>query len=96
MSDTARRLGGCLDLRQRQSRVIEKGSAGVRQLHTMRAADKQWYADLVFEISDLTTQRGLGRMQPLARRHREAACLGDCDEVAEMAQFHAVPHACEV
>jgi hypothetical protein len=27
---------------------------------------------------------------------REAAFLGDCDEIAEMAQFHAVPHACEV
>ena len=35
-------------------------------------------------------------MQPLFCRHREATCLGDRDEIAEMAQFHAVPHACEV
>jgi hypothetical protein len=65
--------------------MIEKGSAGVGQLHTLRAADKQWYADLVFQISDLTAQRGLGRMQPLFCRQREATCLGDRDEIAEMA-----------
>jgi hypothetical protein len=76
--------------------MIEKGSAGVSQLHAMRAANKQWYADLVFEISNLTAQRGLGRMQPLSRCHREAAFLGDRDEIAEMAQLHAVSHACEV
>jgi hypothetical protein len=35
-------------------------------------------------------------MQSLFCRQREAACLGDRGEVAEMAQFHALPHACEI
>ena len=96
VSGPPRRLDGCLDLHQRQSRMIEKCPAEVGQLDAARAADKQWHADLVFEIADLAAQRGLGRMQPLLRRHREAAFLGDRDEIAEMAQLHAVPHACEV
>ena len=35
-------------------------------------------------------------MQPPFRRHREAAFLGDRDEIAKMAQLHASAHACEV
>lgn len=35
-------------------------------------------------------------MQPPSRRRCEAAFLGDRDEVAKMAQLHAVPHVCEV
>ncbi len=96
MSGPPRRLNGCLDLHQRQPRMIEKGSAGVSQLDAARAADKQLYADLIFKISDLTAQRGLGRMQPPFRRHREAAFLGDRDEIAKMPQLHASAHACEV
>ena len=33
-------------------------------------------------------------MQPPFRRHREAAFLGDRNEIAKMAQLHA--HTCEV
>ena len=76
--------------------MIEKGSAGVGQHDAARAANKQLYADLIFKISDLTAQRGLGRMQPPFRRHREAAFLGDRDEKAKMPQLHASAHACEV
>ena len=76
--------------------MIEKGSAGISQLDAARAADKQSYADLIFKISDLTAQRGLGRMQPPLRRHSEAAFLGDGDEIAKVAQLHASTHACEV
>jgi hypothetical protein len=38
------------------------------------------------------TASGLGHM----RRHREAAFLGDRDEIAKMAQLQALPNACEV
>ena len=53
--------------------------------------DEQCYADLMFEIPDLPAQRGLGRMQPSFRRHREAAFLGDRDEIAKMAQLQSLP-----
>jgi hypothetical protein len=35
-------------------------------------------------------------MQPPFGRHREAALLGDRDEIAKMAQLQALPHAHEV
>ena len=89
MSNPPRRLNGCLDLHQRQPRMIEKDPAGVGQLDATRAADKQLNADLIFEVSDLTAQRGLGRVQPSFRRHREAAFIGDRDEIAKMSQLHA-------
>jgi hypothetical protein len=67
------------------------------QLDAARAADKQRYADLIFKVSDLTAQRGLGRMQPPFCRHSEAAFLGDRDEIAKVTQLQALPpHACEV
>jgi len=48
------------------------------------------------KISDVTAQRGLGRVQPPFRRHREAAFLGDRDDKAKMAQLQALPHASKV
>ena len=71
----------------------EKGSAGISQFGAARVADKQFYANLMFKLSDLTAQRGLSRMQSLFGRYREAARLGDRDEVAKMAQLQALPHA---
>ena len=76
--------------------MIEKGSPRVSQFDAACAADEQWYADLKFKISDLTAQRRLGRMQPPFCRHSEAACLGDRDEIAKVAQLQALPHAREV
>ena len=96
VSGPPRRFDGGLDLHQRQPRMIEKGPAGVGQLDAARAADKQLHADLIFEIPDLAAERRLGGMQPPFRRHREAAFLGDRDEIAKMAQLHAPAHACEV
>ena len=93
MSGPPRRFNGCLGLHQRQPRMREKGSAGVSQFGAARVADKQFYANLMFKISDLTAQRGLSRMQSLFGRYREAARLGDRDEVAKMAQLQALPHA---
>jgi hypothetical protein len=34
--------------------------------------------------------------QQLSRGEREAAFLGDRDEIAKAARFHAMPYACEV
>src|SRR3984957_20423508 len=95
MSGPPRRLDGCPHLHQRQPRMIEKGSARVSQLDAARAADKQWYAYLIFKVSDLTAQRGLGRMQPPFCRHSEATFLSDRDEIAKVAQVQALPHASE-
>ena len=91
VSGPPRRLDGRLDLQQRRPRMIEKGSAGGGQFDAARAAGKQLHADLMFEIPDLTAKRGLGRMQPPFGRHREAAFLGDRDEIAKMPQLHAAP-----
>ena len=84
MSGPPCRLGGCLDLHQRQSRMIEKGSAGVSQLDAARAADKQLYADLIFKIADLAAQRRLRRVQLFLGRDCQASRLRDRDEIAKV------------
>ena len=41
-------------------------------------------ADLVFEIADLAAERRLRRVQPFLGRERQAALLGDRDEIAKV------------
>ncbi len=50
----------------------------------MYAAAQQRNADLVFEIANLAAQRRLGRVQPFLGRERQAALLGDGDEIATL------------
>ena len=76
--------------------MIEKDSAGIRELDAARAADQQLRANLIFQVSDLTAERWLGRMQPPLGGDRQAALLGDGDEIPKMPQLHAASHACEV
>lgn len=71
---------GGLDLRQREPRVIEKSPACRRQLDTLRATDEKLCADLIFEIADLPAERGLGRMETLLRRRRQASLLRHGDK----------------
>ena len=59
-----RRLDRGIDLRQREPRMVEKGLAGGGQFGAVHAAAKELNADLIFEISDLPTERRLGRVQP--------------------------------
>jgi hypothetical protein len=64
--------------------MVEEGAAGGGQLHAVHAAGQERNADFVFEISDLTTQRRLRRVEPFLRRQRQAAFLGDRDEIAKV------------
>ena len=73
-----------IDLRQRQSGMVEKALACIGQLDAVHAAHHKLGADLVFEIADLAAQRRLRRVQPFLSRERQAALLGDRDEVAKV------------
>jgi hypothetical protein len=64
--------------------MVEKGPPGGGQLDAVHAAAHQLNADLVFEIADLPAQRRLRGVQPLLRRQRQAALLGDRDEIAKV------------
>jgi hypothetical protein len=83
-----RRLGGSLDLQQRHPGMIEKHPPRSRQLDSARAADQERNPQLQFEIVDLPAQRRLRGVQPLLRRHRQAAFFGDGDEITEVTQLH--------
>src|SRR5271156_2412607 len=89
-------FAGGLHLRQRKARMVEKDSAGIGELDAARAPDQQLRADLMFQVSDLTAQRWLGRMQPALSGDSQAALLGDGDEIPKVPQLPAQPHACEV
>ena len=75
---------GRLDLRQRQPGVIEKGPPGGGQFDAVHAAAHQLNADLVFEIADLPAERRLRGVQPFLGRERQAAFLGDRNEIAKV------------
>ena len=92
----ARRFASRLDLGQRQPCMVEKGPAGGGQFDAVRAAAQQLDADLVFEIADLAAQRRLRRVQPFLGRERQAALLGDRDEIAKVPQLHSGFHICKV
>ena len=82
----ARRAASCgrLGLRERQPRMIEKGPPGGGQFDAVHAAAHKLDADLVFEIADLATEGRLRRVQPFLSRERQAALLGDRDEIAKV------------
>ena len=75
--------------------MIEKGSPAVGEFDAARAAAKQLRADLIFEISDLTAERRLRRVQPFLGRDREASLLCDRDEIAKVPQLHSAFHISE-
>jgi hypothetical protein len=78
------RFRGCLCLRKRQPRVIEKGPAGGGQLDAVHATAHELNADLIFEIADLSAQRRLRRVQLFLGRDCQAARLRDRDEVTKV------------
>ena len=84
LSGPARRFHRGIDLRQRQPGVVEKGLACGGQFDAVHAAAHQLDADLVFEIADLAAERRLRRVQPFLSRERQAALLGDRDEIAKV------------
>jgi hypothetical protein len=64
--------------------VIEKGPTGGGQFDAVHATDQQLNADLVFEVADLAAEGRLRRVQPFLSRERQAAFLGDRDEIAKV------------
>jgi len=64
--------------------VIEKGSTRRCQFDPASAARQELGTDLVFEISNLPTQRWLRCMQHSLGRHRQVSRVRNRDEVAKM------------
>src|SRR4029077_980709 len=75
-------------LRQRQSGIVEKGLACGGQFDAVYAAAHQLDTNLVFEIADLAAERRLRCVQLFLSRERQAALLGDRDEIAKVPQLH--------
>src|SRR5260370_41624713 len=72
--------------------MVEEGAAGGRQFNAVHAAAHKLNTDLIFEISDLTTEGRLRRVQPLLGRDRQAALLCDRDEIAKVPYLHGACH----
>ena len=69
--------------------MIEKSPTGGGQLDAMHAASDQLGADFLFKRTDLSTKRRLRGVQPLPSRERQAALLGDRDEIAKVTELHS-------
>src|SRR5437660_264528 len=82
---------GSFDLGQRQPGVIEEDTASGREFDAPRAPDHKLSADLVLEIPHLPAQGRLSRVQSPFGRNRQAALLGDGDEITKMSQLHERP-----
>jgi hypothetical protein len=74
-------------LGQRQPRMVEEGATGSGQFGTVNTARQQRNANLVFQVADLPAQGWLRRVQPLFGGDRQAALLGDGDEVSKVPQL---------
>ena len=72
---------------QRLPRIAEIHVAGVGQPRHAPGAVEQLRAERLLELADLLGQRGLRHVQ-CGGRAREAAVLGDGEEVVDMAQQH--------
>src|SRR5712691_6267539 len=89
---SSRCLGGGLRLSERQPGMVEKGATGGGQFDAVHAAAHQLDANLVFEIADLAAEGRLRRVQPFFGRERQAALLGDRDEIAKVPKLHSALH----
>jgi hypothetical protein len=68
--------------------MIEKYPPGRSERNAPSLALQQLYADLQFEIANLSAKRWLGSMQPPFGGICEAALLSDCNEITQMTKFH--------
>lgn len=62
----------------------------IGESHAVGVAVEQLNAELSLEHADLLAQRGLAHPETL-RRPAEVQLLSDCDEVAEVTEFHMCP-----
>jgi hypothetical protein len=72
---------------QRRARVRQRGGAHGSRRHLAAGAVQQLLAKLMLEPADLRRDGRLGDADA-SRGAGEAALLGDCDEVFELAQLH--------
>jgi hypothetical protein len=75
-------------LPERQPRMIEESLPCCREDDPARGADEELDADLELEVAELAAQGRLRGVQALLGGDRQAAFLGDGNEVPEMAKFH--------
>ena len=68
--------------------MLEKYPPGRSERYAPSLALQQLYADLQFEIANLSAQRRLGGVQSPLGGIREAALLSDCNEITQMTKFH--------
>src|ERR1700674_4748552 len=87
----ARRFYCGIDLRQRQPGLVEEDTASGREFDAPHAPDHKLSANLVLEIPHLPAQGRLSRVQSPFGRNRQAALLGDGDEITKMSQLHERP-----
>src|SRR5690606_34453271 len=79
--------GGVLDRLQDALRVVVENRPGSGQFDLSRGAGEQLHAELRFQLPDRLGQRRLSHVQPLSRP-TEMPGLGNCEEVAQVPQFH--------
>jgi len=87
--------GGVLGLRDDRPRFSEKHPPGVRQLHVTLCSMKEGRLELLLETPDLLAQGRLRDMES-HRRSSKMQLLGHREEIAEVAQLHAVTHIINV
>jgi len=88
------RAGG-VGRRQHRTGSLEKQLARVGQVHAARVSLEQLHAQLGLQAPDLGRQARLGHPETF-RGAREAALLGDRDEVPQVTQFHGSGRVSEV
>ena len=81
-------VSGALDIAQDAGRAVEQSLAGFGEADAAIDAGEQRGAEFFLQPLHLPRQRRLRDAQ-MRRGARDAAKLGDADEVAEAAQFHA-------
>ena len=81
-------VAGALDVAQDAGGAVEQALAGLGQAHAAVDAGEQGGTEFFLEPLHLACQRRLGHAQ-MRRGARDAAQLGDTDEIGEAAEFHA-------
>lgn len=68
--------------------MIEERATRRSQLHSARPANEQLGANLELQVTKLTAQRRLRRVEAFFSGHGEAAFLGNGNEVSKVSKFH--------
>ena len=83
-----------IDLIENHAGAIEKGSAGVGQLHAARLAAEQLNVQLLLQGADLHAERRLLDTQAF-RGPGDVLFFGDGNEIAQVAQLH-LPYVSDI